>query len=193
MTYPYESLEETLRQLANNIAGERSLAKSTCCLALLATTGQKPEWNVREFSKGHRVIPLVDKQTAEQHHMIAQLVYQSGNTAEMLKYLALNARIAVLPFVSKKIYINEKTVLDETERLRSIIATQTSLLSVYKKNRCSSVQTAGGLFVEIYVVSGEIYAKGMALPFFVNRIILLFVCVLYYAYRIYVACCCTSA
>ncbi len=209
MTYPYESLEETLRQLANNIAGERSLAKSTCCLVLLATTGQKPEWNVREFSKGHRVIPLVDKQTAEQHPMIAQLVYQlgidmnnvlnphptpeieleskifnvfhvpdalgsphipaqnefvipfgiksalgfgsmlptgnlftvvifsktrvPGNTAEMFKYLALNARMAVLPFVSQKIYINEKTVLDETERLRSIIATQTSLLSVYKK------------------------------------------------------------
>ncbi len=55
------------------------------------------------------------------------------NTAEMFKYLALNTRMAALPFVSKKIYVDEKTVLDETERLRSIIATQTSLLSVYKK------------------------------------------------------------
>ena len=38
-----------------------------------------------------------------------------------------------MPLVSKKIYVNEKDVLDETERLRSIIATQTSLLGVYKK------------------------------------------------------------
>ena len=51
----------------------------------------------------------------------------------MFKYLALNTRMAVLPLVSKKIYVNEKDVLDETERLRSIIATQTSLLGVYKK------------------------------------------------------------
>ncbi|GAN33867.1 MAG: hypothetical protein L6Q53_14355 [Candidatus Brocadia sinica] len=209
MTYPYESLDEELRQLANKMPGGLSLTKTTSCVVLLATVGAQPDWNSKKLSKGHRVIPLVDKQTVDQHPMIAQLVYQLGididtvlhprptleteleskifnvfhvpdalgsphipaqdefvipfgiksalgfgsmlptgnlftvvlfsktrvprNTAEMFKYLALNTRIAVLPFVSKKIYVNEKTVLDETERLRSIIATQTSLLSVYKK------------------------------------------------------------
>ncbi|MBE7446584.1 MAG: hypothetical protein HS132_15660 [Planctomycetia bacterium] len=209
MTYPYESLDEELRQLASKMPGGKSLTNTTSCLVLLATMGVLPEWNSQKLSKGHRVIPLVDKQTMEQHPMIAQLVYQLGididnvlhprpaleteleskifnvfhvpdalgsphipaqsefvipfgiksalgfgsmlptgnlftvvvfskmkvprNTAEMFKYLALNTRMAVLPFVSKKIYVNEKNVLDETERLRSIIATQTSLLSVYKK------------------------------------------------------------
>lgn len=209
MTYPYESLDEELRQLASKMPGGQFLTKSTSCLVLLATVGVRPEWNLKKLSKGHRVIPLVDKQTMEQHPMIAQLVYQLGididnvlhprpaleieleskifnvfhvsdalgsphipaqdefvipfgiksalgfgsmlptgnlftvvifskmkvprNTAEMFKYLALNTRMAVLPFVSEKIYVNEKNVLDETERLRSIIATQTSLLSVYKK------------------------------------------------------------
>lgn len=209
ITYPYEGLDEELRQLASKMPGGQPLTKATSCLVLLATVGVQPEWNSRKLSKGHRVIPLVDKQTVEQHPMIAQLVYQLGididkvlhprptleteleskifnvfhvpdalgsphipaqdefvipfgiksalgfgsmlptgnlftvvifsktrvprNTAEMFKYLALNTRMAVLPFVSKKIYVNEKTVLDETERLRSIIATQTSLLSVYKK------------------------------------------------------------
>ncbi|MBV6519529.1 MAG: hypothetical protein IT420_02580 [Candidatus Brocadia sp.] len=209
MTYPYESLDDPLRQLAGKMAENQPLTKTTSCLVLMATAGVQPEWNTRELSRGHRVIPLVDKQTADKHPMIAQLVYQlgidindvlnphptpeieleskifnvfhvpdavgsphipaqdtfvipfgiksalgfgsmlptgnlftvvifskmrvPGNTAEMFKYLALNMRMAVLPFVSKKIYVNEKTVLEETERLKSIIATQTSLLSVYKK------------------------------------------------------------
>ncbi|MDQ1271976.1 MAG: hypothetical protein QG591_606 [Planctomycetota bacterium] len=209
MTYPYESLDEELRQLARNMPGGQLLTNATSCLVLLASVGVQPEWNSKKLSKGHRVIPLVDKQTVDRHPMIAQLVYQLGididnvlhprptleieleskifnvfhvpdalgsrhiptqdefvipfgiksalgfgsmlptgnlftvvlfsktrvlrNTAEMFKYLALNTRMAVLPLVSKKIYVNEKDVLDETERLRSIIATQTSLLGVYKK------------------------------------------------------------
>ncbi len=74
MTYPYESLDEELRQLASRMQGGQPLEKATSCLVLLATVGVQPEWNSKELSRGHRVIPLVDKQTVDQHPMIAQLV-----------------------------------------------------------------------------------------------------------------------
>ena len=58
ITYPYESLDEELRQLAGKMPGGQYLTKTASCLVLLATVGVKPEWNSRELSKGHRVIPL---------------------------------------------------------------------------------------------------------------------------------------
>ncbi|NUO09409.1 MAG: hypothetical protein HUU08_12150 [Candidatus Brocadia sp.] len=225
MTYPYESLDEELREFASKMPGGQSLAKTTSCIVLLATVGIQPEWNSKELSRGHRVIPLVDKETAEKHPMIAQLIYQleididnvihprptpeieleskvfnvfhvpdalgsphipaqdefvipfgiksalgfgsmlptgnlftvvifsktrvPRNTAEMFRYLALNARMAILPFVTKKIYVNEKAVLDETERLRSIIATQTSLLGVYKKTAVNQSRRLEGFSLKI--------------------------------------------
>ncbi len=227
MTYPYESLDEKLRLLASKMQGGQPLEKTTSCLVLLATVGMLPEWNSKELSRGHLVIPLIDQQTVDQHPMIAQLVYQLGinidkvihpmptleteleskifnvfhvpdalgsphipaqnefvipfgiksalgfgsmlptgnlftvvlftktkvpwSTAEMFRYLALNTRMAVLPFVSKKIYVNEKAVLDETERLRSIIATQTSLLGVYKKTAVNQSRRLEGFPLKIRI------------------------------------------
>ncbi|MDR4509913.1 MAG: hypothetical protein MRJ65_17040 [Candidatus Brocadiaceae bacterium] len=55
------------------------------------------------------------------------------NTAELFKNIALSARIAVLPFISEKIFVIDKNEITEEERLRSLIATQASLLEVYKK------------------------------------------------------------
>ena len=54
------------------------MTNATSCLVLLASVGVQPEWNSKKLSKGHRVIPLVDKQTVDRHPMIAQLVYQLG-------------------------------------------------------------------------------------------------------------------
>jgi len=54
------------------------------------------------------------------------------STADMFKNLALSARIAVLPFVTKKIFKKEKTEITESERLTSLLATKRNLLEVYK-------------------------------------------------------------
>ncbi len=54
-------------------------------------------------------------------------------TANLFKNIALNVRMAVLPFVNEKIFVIDKDEITEEERLRSLIATQTSLLEVYKK------------------------------------------------------------
>lgn len=55
------------------------------------------------------------------------------NTADLFKNIALHVRMAVLPFISEKIFVIDKNEITEEERLRSLIATQTSLLEVYKK------------------------------------------------------------
>ncbi|MBW7899345.1 hypothetical protein B188_22400 [Candidatus Brocadiaceae bacterium B188] len=55
------------------------------------------------------------------------------NTADLFKNIALNAKMAVLPFVSEKIFVIDKSDITEEERLRSLITTQTSLLEMYKK------------------------------------------------------------
>ena len=57
----------------------------------------------------------------------------SRNTANLFKNIALNVRMAALPFVNEKIFVIDKDEITEEERLRSLIATQTSLLEVYKK------------------------------------------------------------
>ncbi|MCC6324674.1 MAG: hypothetical protein DCC43_12120 [Candidatus Brocadia sp.] len=54
-------------------------------------------------------------------------------TANMFKNIALSVRMAVLPFVTEKIFVSDKIEIKEEERLRSLIATQTNLLDVYKK------------------------------------------------------------
>ncbi len=55
-------------------------------------------------------------------------------TANLFKNTALHIRMAALPFVNEKIFVIDKDEITEEERLRSLIATQTCLLEVYKKN-----------------------------------------------------------
>lgn len=77
MTYPYDNLDEELRQLTNKMLPGQPVPSEMKCSILLATAGVKPEWNSTKLSKGHRNI-------------------------------ALNARMAVLLFVSEKIFIIDK-------------------------------------------------------------------------------------
>ncbi|MCF6148742.1 MAG: hypothetical protein E3K37_08795 [Candidatus Kuenenia sp.] len=62
------------------------------------------------------------------------------NTAALFRSIALNVRMAVLPFVSEKIFVIDKEEITEEERLRSLIATQTSLLELYKKTTAEHVR-----------------------------------------------------
>jgi hypothetical protein len=46
------------------------------CLTLLATAGEKPDWNTRQKSNGHKAIPLPSKEFVERLPMIANLISQ---------------------------------------------------------------------------------------------------------------------
>ncbi len=77
-THPFGELDDRLRQCAT--AGLRgAVATPTMkCLTLLATAGEKPEWNSRTKSEGHQAIPLASASAIENSPMISQLLSELG-------------------------------------------------------------------------------------------------------------------
>ena len=78
VTLPYGSLPAELQAAARDAAGDTTLADSTRCLVLLATAGDRPEWNDRAASEGHRAIPLPSPEVVEQAPMISRMMQQMG-------------------------------------------------------------------------------------------------------------------
>ncbi|MCC7210560.1 MAG: hypothetical protein IT451_01795 [Candidatus Brocadia sp.] len=70
-------------------------------------------------------------------------------TANMFKNVALHVRLAVLPFVTEKIFVSDKTKIKEEERLRSLIATQINLLDVYKKTAVEQSKHLESLYLNL--------------------------------------------
>lgn len=79
-THSYGELTPELRlfaikMLPNQLEDEVSKIK---CLTLFATAGEKPEWNLRSTSMGHKAIPLPSEKVVAQLPMVSQLVKQFG-------------------------------------------------------------------------------------------------------------------
>lgn len=77
-THRYERLEPGLRHFAKRLLEDKKPAESLRCLTLLATVGDKPEWNSRALSRSHRAIPLASAKMIDRAPMIAQLLKQFG-------------------------------------------------------------------------------------------------------------------
>ena len=85
-THPYGQLDEGLREFARGILGSAPQSEDMNCLTLLATAGDKPEWNSRGNSSGHKAIPLASTDMVAQIPMIWQLLSQFGvNVNSVLK------------------------------------------------------------------------------------------------------------
>jgi hypothetical protein len=76
-TQLYDKLDPELQKIAAQSAGGRDL-DGVRCLTLLATIGEKREWNSPATSRSHRVIPLVSAEMVESAPMIAQMIRQFG-------------------------------------------------------------------------------------------------------------------
>jgi hypothetical protein len=76
-THDFATLEPALQEVARAALG-REPAPGMKCLVLLASAGDKPEWNSRHRSQGHRAIPLASVAMVEEAPMIAQLIRQLG-------------------------------------------------------------------------------------------------------------------
>ena len=83
-THPYRELDETLRESADKMLGGATVSPAMKCLVLVATAGDRPEWNVRAVSKGHKAIPLPSEKAIESFPMISRLVSQLGLSAHVL-------------------------------------------------------------------------------------------------------------
>ncbi len=81
------------------------------------------------------------------------------DTANLFKNIALNVRMALLPFVNEKIFVIDKDEITEEERLRSLIATQTSLLEVYKKTTTANTRHSESVPFNISKIIGRFTKK----------------------------------
>ena len=77
-THCYDDLDEELRAFAKAIMGDVPVQSDMKCLTLLASAGEKPEWNSRTDSEGHKAIPLPSEELVRQFPMISNLVQQFG-------------------------------------------------------------------------------------------------------------------
>src|SRR6266702_4485589 len=83
-THAFGDLDEDLRHSATTMLGDASASPSMKCLTLLATAGERPEWNSREESVGHKAIPLPSEKFVENIPMIARLFSQLGLSSSTL-------------------------------------------------------------------------------------------------------------
>jgi len=77
-THPFGELEEPLLGFATNMLRGTTASREMKCLTLLATAGEKPEWNSRLTSEGHKAIPLPSERAVQNAPMISQLLSQLG-------------------------------------------------------------------------------------------------------------------
>jgi hypothetical protein len=77
-TVKYESLDSGLREFGAKLMKDVHLQPTTRCLTLLATRGERPEWNSRTTSVGHQTIPLPSTQVVATIPMVSQLIAQLG-------------------------------------------------------------------------------------------------------------------
>ena len=77
-THPFGELDEELRQFAVTLLKGSNASPEIKCLTLLATAGERPEWNSRRTSGGHKAIPLASERAVQESPMIFQLFSQLG-------------------------------------------------------------------------------------------------------------------
>ena len=77
-THPYEDLEVELAEYARSMLDHYPPLPAMKCMTLLATVGEKTEWNSRHTSVGHKAIPLASESVVAQIPMISQLIRQLG-------------------------------------------------------------------------------------------------------------------
>jgi signal transduction histidine kinase/CheY-like chemotaxis protein len=77
-TTALEDLDPEGQAFALRLLGDRPDRRGLPCLTLFATRGDRPEWNARQDSTGHRAIPLPSERVVERLPMVSQVIRQLG-------------------------------------------------------------------------------------------------------------------
>lgn len=77
-THAFSELPTDLQAYAQTMLDQQAASPATKCLTLLATQGDRVEWQSRQASVGHQAIPLISEQLVAQSPMISQLIAQFG-------------------------------------------------------------------------------------------------------------------
>jgi hypothetical protein len=83
-THAFGQLDDDLRQFARAGLAGAAETPGMKCLVLMATAGDKPEWNSRAESKGHQAIPLPNEAAIKNAPMISELLVEMGLSAGAL-------------------------------------------------------------------------------------------------------------
>lgn len=77
-THPYGRLANWQRGFADRTFPQHITQPHTKCLVLVATAGEKDEWNSVGASRGHQVVPLPNEEAVRAMPMIAQVINDLG-------------------------------------------------------------------------------------------------------------------
>lgn len=77
-THYYDELSDELRGFAGQLMNNETIQKKMKCLTLLATAGDRAEWNSKKQSHGHKAIPLASEKFVSSFPMISNLANQFG-------------------------------------------------------------------------------------------------------------------
>jgi signal transduction histidine kinase len=77
-THAYGALDPSLQAFARGMLHGRSPTSQMKCLTLLASAGERPEWNSRLLSVAHQSIPLASEELVAKAPMISSLLRQLG-------------------------------------------------------------------------------------------------------------------
>lgn len=78
ITHDYGSLPAGEKDFARKLLGGQRASEGMKCLTLLATAGEREQWNSRKKSVGHRAIPLAGIEIVDKAPMVGQLFTQFG-------------------------------------------------------------------------------------------------------------------
>lgn len=86
-THPYGQLQPDLQEFARStLAAGEAVDARTKCLTLLGSAGDRPEWNDRRTSRGHRSIALTGQRIASRAPMIGAMIAGFGlDVAQVVK------------------------------------------------------------------------------------------------------------
>jgi hypothetical protein len=84
ITHDYGRLAPEQREFADENFPQLVKNASTKCLVLLATAGQREEWNSVSTSRGHRVVPLPSPEAVQGMPMIAKAINDLGYKLEQV-------------------------------------------------------------------------------------------------------------
>lgn len=77
-THAHGDLPPPLQACARDAQDDAEVSPGMRCLTLLASAGQRPEWNSRHTSAGHRALPLAGAQSLGRLPMVAALIRDLG-------------------------------------------------------------------------------------------------------------------
>lgn len=84
MVVPYGKLDVELQEYVQSVLMKTKATEDMRCLTLLATAGEKPEWNSRVGSSRHKVFPIAGDSFLHQAPMLVQLLGELGLSPGML-------------------------------------------------------------------------------------------------------------